>query len=69
MILKKIESGFLNAYKHGLRYMNFIGNGYSSVYAYIMKKVPVWGKFVKIKKKNVRIMFVNVCGVIWKSLL
>ena len=40
---------FSNADKLGVRYMNVIAVGDSSVYARIREEVPVWGPFVKKK--------------------
>ncbi|CAC5426536.1 unnamed protein product [Mytilus coruscus] len=42
-----IVEGFLKANDHGVRYMEIIGDGDSSVMAKIMEKVPVWGCHVK----------------------
>ncbi|VDI10392.1 Hypothetical predicted protein [Mytilus galloprovincialis] len=42
-----IVEGFLKANDHGIRYMNFIADGDSSMHAQIMDRVPVWGKHVK----------------------
>ncbi|CAG2237024.1 unnamed protein product [Mytilus edulis] len=42
-----LVEGFKQAEKvHGLRYMQLIADGDSSVYAKIQEEVPVWGKFV-----------------------
>ncbi|VDI63991.1 Hypothetical predicted protein [Mytilus galloprovincialis] len=42
-----IVEGFLKANDNGIRYMNFIADGDSSMHAQIMDRVPVWGKHVK----------------------
>ena len=42
-----ILEGFREADKHGVRYMNVIADGNSSVYARIREEVPVWGCHVK----------------------
>ncbi|VDI57174.1 Hypothetical predicted protein [Mytilus galloprovincialis] len=49
-----LVEGFKQAEKvHGLRYMQLIADGDSSVYAKIQEEVPVWGKFVtKIECSN-----------------
>ncbi|VDI82683.1 Hypothetical predicted protein [Mytilus galloprovincialis] len=42
-----LVEGFKQAEKvHGLRYMQLIADGDSSVYAKIQEEVPIWGKFV-----------------------
>ena len=41
-----IVEGFLKANDYGIRYMNFIANGDSSVFAKIREEVPVWGAHV-----------------------
>ena len=46
-----IVEGFQNAEKqHGLRYINVVADGDSSVFAKIQEKVPVWGRRVKKKE-------------------
>ena len=42
-----IVEGFGKADNHGVRYMNVIADGDSSVYARIREEVPVWGCHVK----------------------
>ncbi|CAG2205860.1 unnamed protein product [Mytilus edulis] len=42
-----IVEGFLKANDNGIRYMNFIADGDSSMHAQIMNRAPVWGKHVK----------------------
>ena len=43
-----ILEGFLEAEKvHGVRYMNFVGDGDSSVYPTLVQNVPVWGQAIK----------------------
>ena len=43
-----ILEGFLNCEsKHGVRYMRFIGDGDSSVFARLQENVPVWGKAIQ----------------------
>ena len=41
-----ILEGFLKANEHGIRYMNIIADGDSSVFAKIKEEVPVWGPYV-----------------------
>ena len=60
-----IFEGFLIADKLGVRYMNVIGNGDSSVYVCIREEVSVWDTYVK--KGNVQTMFVSVCVQTWKN--
>ena len=43
-----ILSGFLEAESsHGVRYINIIADGDSSVYSTLLENVPVWGKDIK----------------------
>ena len=42
-----IVEGFLNANKHGVRYMTIIADGDSSVFARIKEEVPIWGQSVQ----------------------
>ncbi len=43
-----ILSGFKEAERvHGLRYINFIGDGDSSVYPTLIQGVPGWGRYIK----------------------
>ena len=43
-----ILEGFLEAEKvHGVRYMNFVGDGDSSVYPTLVQNVPVLGQAIK----------------------
>ena len=42
-----IIEGFKNADNYGLRYINFVGDGDSSVHARILQDVPIWGRFVQ----------------------
>ena len=43
-----ILEGFLEAEKvHGVRYMNFVGDGDSSVYPTLVQNVPVWGHDIR----------------------
>ena len=61
-----IVEGFQNAEKqHGLRYINVVADGVSSVFAKIQEKVPVWGR--QVKKQNVLTMCASVWGPIWKN--
>ena len=39
--------GFKQAERHGLRYIEFIGDGDSSVYPTLLSQVPVWGHAIR----------------------
>jgi hypothetical protein len=45
-----ILEGFRKADNYGVRYMNIIGDGDSSVYARIQQEIPVWGCYVTKKE-------------------
>jgi len=48
-----ILEGFKAAGQHDIRYLNFIGDGDSSVHSTLVSGVPGWGHF--IKNRNVQI--------------